>query len=126
KLLAVAPDKFAATNKGVIDGAAQRLPTDSRIYSVEIGYEIVVKLRRQRQAGVVVAARVGSADIEVGGFGDVFVSTQVSDSAHVFALNTFEYVGGIAAEELSGAFKIDPFWPLKTAHNGDAGVVDAV
>src|SRR6266567_5781034 len=54
ELLPLAPDEFAASNKRMIDGTPQRLPTNGRINSVELRN----KVARQSQGSVVVTTRV--------------------------------------------------------------------
>jgi len=93
KLLTIAPNEFRARNERVIDRSPQWLPAEGCIHSEQVGDEIVLKLRREQQAGVVVTARVGASDVEVGGFGDVLIAAQMGNGAYIFATNTFKDVG---------------------------------
>src|SRR5713101_5664846 len=75
ELVAVAPEKFAAPNDRVVDGAAQGFPAQGGIRAVEVCEEIA--------ADIVVAAGVGEADIHVGGLAEVLVDAEMLDRADV-------------------------------------------
>src|SRR3954467_5624673 len=109
KLLAIAPDELRPANERVIDAAAQRLPAKRRIRSIQVGHEIVLKLRLKHQARIVPGARVRSADVKVGGFADVCVGAQVPARTYVFTANAREHISGVAAEHLPGAIAEQTF-----------------
>src|SRR5579871_1784360 len=69
RLLDTAPDDLAASNKRVINRAPQRFPTNGGVHSVDF----VDHVRSDGR----VPARIGAANIEIGGFGDVAISTQM-------------------------------------------------
>src|SRR5215472_3820266 len=77
-LLALAPDELAAPHKRMVDGSAQRLPAYGRVNAVQAGDEV--------RAEVVVATRVGEAEVEVRRFVQILVGTQVFHRAHVVLL----------------------------------------
>src|SRR5450759_3042253 len=111
------PDEFAARHEGVIDGAAQRLPTQGGIGAVEL----IVAVGEGA-----VAARVGSAEIDVGGFREIAVGAKMADGGDISAAHGGEDVGAIAAEDLRGAFQEEALGRGKDAAEREAGVVDAV
>src|SRR5262249_27558122 len=82
ELIASAPEKLAAQQKRVIDGAAKGLPAQSGVGAVEIGEE-VRRIESGANAGVVVATSVGDAEIEIGGFVEIAIGTEMADDAEV-------------------------------------------
>src|SRR6266481_8326837 len=71
ELVTRAPEELGAEQEGIVDSAAQRLPAECRVSAIQISQKV--------RAVVVVAARVGHAEIEVGGFGQVAIGAQVAD-----------------------------------------------
>ena len=118
ELVAVAPEKFIAPENGMIDGAAKRLPAKGGVGAVEIGEEAGAEL--------VVAAGVGDAKIEIGGFGKIAIGAEVSDDGDILPAGGLEEAGGVAAENLRGAFEEPVLWSGQNAGEGEAGVVDAI
>src|SRR5713101_652076 len=90
ELVALAPEKFGAPDNGVVDGAAQGLPAERGISAVKIGEGV--------GAEFVVAAGVGSAEVNVGGFAEVLVGAEVADDANVLAAAGSENTVRVAAE----------------------------
>ena len=88
-LVACAPEKFIAEEEGVVDGPAQWLPTESGVGAVEIREE-ARRIESGADAGIVVAARVGNPEIEVGGFAEVAVSAEMANNAEVLAARSLE------------------------------------
>src|SRR5207253_8649251 len=105
QLLALAPDELAPPDKGMVDGAAQRLPSQRGINPI--------KLRKKIAAQVVVPAPIRKSNIHVGRLGDVFIGTQMRYRAHIAFCGGSEQrvlcVAGIAAEELPGCFQENAF-----------------
>src|SRR5579872_7270491 len=64
------PNELAAADEGTVDGAAERLPAHGGIDAVKLIFGV-----EQRA----VAAREGTAERAVGGFGDVAIGAQVLD-----------------------------------------------
>src|SRR5882724_5272739 len=54
KLLAITPYELCTTYGRGVSGAAERLPAKRCIGSIQVGGEVLLKLRREQQAGVVV------------------------------------------------------------------------
>src|SRR6202165_2279890 len=90
ELVTRAPEQFGAEQEGIVDSAAQRLPAECRVSAIQIGQEV--------RAEVVVAARVGHAEIEVGGFGQVAIGAQVADDADILAAAGLEDIRRITAQ----------------------------
>src|SRR5262249_44914644 len=119
RLLAIMPDEFAAAEERVINRAAQRLPAYGRVRAVDAADEKIPRRRLQhdiaRRGRLGIRNRVGAhrfrrrvvasgerkSQIEVGGFGDVAVSAQVSDGREVVARLLLEDDAGIAAIHLA-------------------------
>src|SRR4029077_6654803 len=78
ELLAITPDKFAASHERVVDRAAQRLPPQGGVDTVEVSEEIGTL--------IVMATSVGDAQVQVRRFGDVSVAPQVGNGAYVATL----------------------------------------
>src|SRR5436309_2277850 len=78
QLLAIAPDELAAADEGVVNRAAQRLPAQRGIDSVELGKKV--------RAQIIVAACVRNAQIQVRRFIDIAITAQMGDGAHIAAL----------------------------------------
>src|ERR1019366_5500167 len=111
------PDKLTAGHEGVIDGAAQGLPVKGEVRAEELIAAIGVGA---------VAARVGTADIDVGGLAQVGVSMEVADGGDVGTGGGAEDVGAVTAEDLGHAFEEDTLGSGQDAAERDAGVVDAI
>src|SRR5256885_14644110 len=85
----------------MVNGAPQRLPPHGCINPVQLRDEITWEGNRS----IVVSARVGKAQVEIRGLGNVSVSPQMLDRAHITALHMMEHIVGIATENLSGGFR---------------------
>src|SRR5260370_3435184 len=120
KLIAGAPEKLGAEEEIFIDGAAQGFPAECGVRAVEIGEEIRAEIR----AEIAMAARIGDAEIEVGGLAEVAIDAQVTDDADILAAIGGVDGGGIAAEDLGGAFREPVFRGGQEVADGNAGVVD--
>src|SRR5581483_246520 len=70
ELLSLAPYEFAASHERMIDGTPQRLPSQGRVNAVELSDEV----SGRGDGPVVMSARVGKPEIEIGGLSEVFVS----------------------------------------------------
>src|SRR3989442_998403 len=81
-LIAWAPKEFGAEEERMVDGAAERLPTESSVGGIKVGQEIC---KGCADARVVVAAGVGSAEIDIGRFAEVAVEAKMADDTHVLA-----------------------------------------
>src|SRR5436189_5386762 len=110
----------------MIDRTTQRFPSEGGVHTIEMREEVVLQRGRKGYSGIVMAARVRDADIQIRGLGDVLVSAQVGDGAYVAALHALEQLVRIAAEELAGGFEENALRPLKGTGDGGAGVVDAI
>src|SRR5438874_1465197 len=97
ELVTRAPEQLGAEQEGIVDSAAQRLPAECSVSAIQIGQEV--------RAEVVVAARVGEAEIQVGGFGQVAISAQVADDADILATAGLEHIRGITAYYLCARFE---------------------
>src|SRR5579864_7061327 len=113
-----APDDLAAAYEGMVDGTAQGLPADGGIHAIELIDCIRAEYR--------MAARVGTSNIEVGGFADIPIGAQMSDARHVVAVVSLEQIEGIAAEDLRRAFQEDLAGALKNPAHCQSSVVDAI
>src|SRR6266446_3466908 len=98
-LIARAPEKFIAEEEGVVDSAAQGFPTERGVGAIEIGEEMG-RIESGADAGIVVAAGVGDAEIEIGGFAEIAVSAEMANNAEVLAARSLEQIVGIAAKNL--------------------------
>src|SRR6266851_7549110 len=118
ELVARAPEQLGTEQEGIVDGAAERPPADGRVSAIQIGQEI--------RAEVVVAACVGDAEIEVGGFREIPIGAEVADDADVLAAAGLEHIRGITAQYFGAAFEEPVLWRGQKAREEEAGVVDAV
>src|SRR5712691_167472 len=118
ELVARAPEQLGTEQEGIVDGAAERPPADGRVSAIQIGQEI--------RAEVVVAACVGDAEIEVGGFREIPVGAEVADDADVLAAAGLENIRGITAQYFAAAFEEPVLRRRQEAREEEAGVVDAV
>src|SRR6202165_5762924 len=75
RLLALAPDEFAASDERVVDSAPQRLPAHRGIHTVQARDEVCPQF--------VVASRIGEPEVEVGGFIKVPVAAQMCHRADI-------------------------------------------
>src|SRR6266850_2368851 len=103
-LVARAPEKFIAEQEGVINGATQGFPTKCGVDAIEIG-EKSRRIESGADAGIVMAASVGNAEVEIGGFAEVAVSAEVANNAEVLAARSLEQIVGIAAKNLGRSLK---------------------
>src|SRR5207249_8394180 len=94
------------SDKGMVDGAAQRFPSQRGINPI--------KLRKKIAARVVVPAPIRKSNIHVGRLGDVFIGPQMRYRAQIALCGSSEQrvlcVAGIAAEELPSCFHENAFW----------------
>ena len=101
QLVAQAIKQFRAEDKGFVNRAAQRLPAQRGVGSIQAGDE--------SRAHIIVASRVRNAQIQVSRFRDVLVPPKMSHNARVLPFARLKDVGGIAAEYLSVASTNQPF-----------------
>src|SRR5438270_501947 len=117
-LVLLPPDELAARYKRTINGALQRLPAPSRVHAVKICNEGAAEL--------VMAARIGGANIHVGVVSDVFVSAQVADDAQVVFVGRLEHIAGVATEALPGELQEPVPGSGNDVLDRDSGIVNAV
>src|SRR5436309_451841 len=110
----------------MVDGAAEGLPTESGVSRIKVGQKIRGVKNRAADAGSVVAASVGTAEVDVGRFAEVAVEAKMDDNAGVLAAVGGENVTRIAAENLGRSLEEPVFRGGQEARKGNAGVVDAV
>ena len=110
----------------MVDGAAEGLPTESGVSRIKVGQKIRGVKNRAADAGSVVAASVGTAEVDVGRFAEVAVEAKMADNAGVLAAVGGENVTRIAAENLGRSLEEPVFRGGQEARKGNAGVVDAV
>src|SRR5205814_4724702 len=110
----------------MVDGAAEGLPTESGVSRIKVGQKIRGVKNRAADTGGVVAASVGTAEVDVGGFAEVTVEAKMADNAGVLATVGGENVTGIAAENLGRSLEEPVFRRGQETRKGDAGIVDAV
>src|SRR2546430_15104819 len=84
ELIAVAPEKLGAEEQRIVNGTAERLPAKRRVRAVKIGDE-VGRIESRTNTGAVVSARIGEAQVDIGGLAQIAVRAQVADDAHVLA-----------------------------------------
>src|SRR5919109_2791274 len=58
QLLALAPDEFTTSHQGMVDGTPQRPPAQGGVDAIKLGQEV--------SAQIVVSARIGQTNIEIG------------------------------------------------------------
>src|SRR5437899_2947845 len=126
KLVAGAPEEFSAEQERMVDGAAERLPTESGVSRIKVGQKIRGVKNRAADAGGVVAASVGTAEVDVGRFAEVAVEAKMADNAGVLAAVGGENVTRIASENLGRSLEEPVFRGGQEARKGNAGIVDAV
>src|SRR5260370_2375260 len=78
-LVAGAPKEFVAEEEGVVDGAAERLPTESGISGIKVGQEISRIKGSAPDSSGVLAPRIAAATIVVALFANVAVQPQMAD-----------------------------------------------
>src|SRR5216683_6290061 len=109
----------------MINRAAQRLPAEGRVHAIEISVEIGGENDSVSPLGAV-PARVGRADVHVGGLVEVLIRVDVANVAYVLASHGVEHACGIPAEDLPGSLQKEPLRCGQDAREGETGVVDAV
>src|SRR5260370_9728574 len=117
ELVTRAPEELGAEQEGIVDSAAQRLPAECRVSAIQISQKV--------RAVVVVAARVGHAEIEVGGFGQVAIGAQVADDADILATAGLEDIRRITAQYLCTSFEEPVLTRGQKPREEEAGIVDA-
>src|SRR5438445_126714 len=80
----IAPEKVGAGEERMVDGAAERLPTEGGVGGIKVGQEIC-GIKGCADARVVVAAGVGSAEIDIGRFAEVAIEAKMADNAGILA-----------------------------------------
>ena len=110
----------------MVDSAAERLPTKSGVSGIQVGQEICRVKGSAADAGSVVAAGVGSAEIDVGRFAEVAVEAKMADNAGVLAAVGGENVAGIAPEDLGRSLEKPVFGRGQEARKRNARIVDAI
>src|ERR1700716_56772 len=75
RLLALAPDEFAASDERVVDSAPQRFPAHRGIHTVQAGDEV--------RPQFVVSPRIGEPKVDVGGFVKVPIAAQMCHHADI-------------------------------------------
>src|SRR5437867_6719883 len=124
-LVARAPEKFIAEQEGVINGATQGFPTECGVDAIEIG-EKSRWIENGADAGIVVAASVGNAEIEIGGFAEAAVSAEMANNAEVLPARSLEQIVGIAAKNLGCPLEKPVFRRGQETRQGEASVIDTV
>src|SRR5439155_12162746 len=104
-LVASAPKEFVAEEEGVVDGAAERLPTESGISGIKVGQEISRIKGSAPDSSGVVAAGIGAAKIDIGRFAKVAVKTEMAHDADILAAVGRKYIAGVATVDLGGSLK---------------------
>src|SRR5947208_1496464 len=125
KLVAGAPEQFCAEKERMVDGAAEGLPAERGIGGIKVGQEIC-GIKGRGDTGVVVAAGVRGAEIEVGRFAKVAVQAEMADHAGVLAAVGGENVAGIAPEDLGRSLEKPVFGRGQEARKRNARIVDAI
>src|SRR5689334_6604445 len=90
------PDELAAGQERVIDRAAERLPSQRGVHSVQLVRAI---------APETVPAGVGCSQAEIGSLVEISVGAQVPDGRKVIAALGTEHALAVAAEKLRGGFQ---------------------
>src|SRR5437879_924354 len=126
KLVAGAPEEFSAEQERMVDGAAERLPTERGVGGIEVGQKIRGVKNCAANSGSVVAAGVGAAEIDVGRFAEVAIEAKMADNAGVLAAVGGENVTRIAPENLGRSLEEPVLWRGEETGKGDAGIVNAV
>src|SRR5215471_3513474 len=119
-LIAAAPDKFRAADKGVVHRSLQRFPADRRIPPVELRCEPsdVIPID---DAGCVVTVRYRKSEIQIRIVCNVFVCPQVTDVCQVAALGRcVESITGSSFKSLACRFKENQLVRNQPG-NGEAG-----
>src|SRR5207248_3301238 len=106
------------SDEGVIDGAAQRLPPNGGIDSIEL----VSYVRPERR----VPPRVRTTQIEIRGFGDIPIGAQMLDGRDIAAPVGMKQLVRITPENLRGAFQEDFFGTGKNPAQCESGIVNAI
>src|SRR5437899_7334477 len=109
----------------MVDGATQRLPTESGVGTVKIG-DKGVRIECRAYADVVVSAGIRASKVNVGRFAKVAVETKMADDADILALVGGENITGVAAINLRGSLEEPVFGGGKKTGKGDARIIDAV
>src|SRR5205807_628830 len=108
ELIAPAPDHFRAADERVVDGTLQRLPPQGCVRAEEIRREPAC-VEAADKAGGVVPVRIRGAKIDVRGFADVLIPTDVADVAQIASFVRMEQIlAGVAAEYLPGGLEKKP------------------
>src|SRR5712664_1876311 len=109
----------------MVDGAAERLPAEGGIGGIEVG-EKVFGIKRCSDSSGVVAAGVGTAEINIGRFAEVTVEAKMADNTEILAVVGGENVTGVAAVNLGRSLEEPVFRSGQEPRKGDAGIVNAV
>src|SRR5260370_30621492 len=104
KVVAGAPEEFVAEEEGMVDGAAERFPTEGGIGGINVGQKIF-GIRGSADSGSIVAAGVGTAEIDIGRFAKVAVKTKMADDADILSAVGRENIRGVATGDLGGSLK---------------------
>src|SRR3989449_10478316 len=103
-LIACAPKEFGAEEERMVDGAAERLPTESGVGGIKVGQEIC-GIKGCADARVVVAAGVGSAEIDIGRFAEVAIEAKMADNAGILAAVGGEWIDGVTPVNVRGTME---------------------
>src|SRR6266478_8350211 len=125
KLVAGAPEQFGAEEERMIDGTPERLPAERGIGGIEVG-EKIFGIKRCSDSSGVVAAGIGTAEIDIGGFAEVAVEAKMADNTNILAPVGGENVTGIAAVNLGRSLEEPVFRCGQKTRKGNAGIVDDV
>src|SRR3954471_1280145 len=106
----------------MVDGAAQRFPADGRIYPVQLSNEIT----RSDCRSIVVSAGIRDAEIKICRLGDVAVSAEVLNRAHIAPLLGPENCVRITTENLPSGFQKYPLRGWDDSLERNSGVIDSV
>src|SRR5260370_23798311 len=109
----------------MVDGAPERLPAERGIGGIEVG-EKVFGIKRCSDSSGVVAAGVGTTEINIGRFAEVTVEAKMADNTEILAAIGSENGIGVAAVNLGRSLDESVFRGGQEPREGDAGIVDAV
>src|SRR5260370_1025452 len=79
KLVAGAPEKLGGGKEGMVDGGPEGLPGEGGMGGIEVG-EKILGIKRCSDSSGVVAAGIGTAEIDIGGFAEVAVEAKMADN----------------------------------------------
>src|SRR5260370_35335706 len=109
----------------MVNGHAQGLHTERGLGGIQVGQEIL-RNKRCADARVVVATRIGNAEIDIGRFAQIPVCPDMTDNTEILTLKGLKYIVGITAVNLGRSLEEPVFRRGKKTRKGNAGIVNAV